>query len=430
MPFSTLLGCLARRLRHGGLRTLVAVGLVAAAAWGHLPVSAQAPAGALTLTISGPTGRVQMGSRLVYAFVVGNQGGAPLTNVTVGDALTGLRESLATLAPGATVEFRGTYQVTEADVPADLPPGASEFALRNLAEADSDQTDPVTAAWSVNVEYWFSASRAVVGLAMACPATARVGEAFPVGLTVRNIGDVPLAGVRVTADALGLNETLPELAVGAAGELSALHAAAGEADLPGPLVLEAAAWSERAQRVTARCEVALLPAAAADPCERADVSVIVEGAGPGAIVRVWVGGTEQQPQATAPNARGETQASWTFYPPEGASWEVRAAVDLPPGLDPARWEVTPLGSPTVTLGRCEQRVITMRVVDKGAPADAGPGGALPGSAALLPQPGGVQPAPVLPHAGAYQPSRVPWPEALLALLAGFLLARRAVRRRV
>ena len=433
MPVSPGTVRLASRLRRGVPRALVVIVYLVAMA-GGLPTEAQGPVGILTIEKSGPTGLVQMGSRLSYTVTVGNAGSAPLTSVVVQDHMIGLAAGVALLAPGERAQFGGVHQVTDADVPADLEAGATRFSLRNTAHADSDQTDPVSASWTVDVEYWFNASRAVVGLQMACPATAQVGKSFVVGLAVQNIGDVPLANVRVASDALGLDENVGSLAVGAAGQLSATHRSVGQEDLPGPLVLEAAAWSDRAERATARCEVSVLAAEVpSSACVRADLSVVMQGAGPGSVVHAWVGGTEQEARVTAPNAGGEPQVTWTFYPPEGVSWTVRVSADLPAGFDANRWEVTSAEPTTVSVRRCDQRVITLRVVDREASAVAGgeAGGAeavLP----ILPQPGGVQPAVMLPQTGAWDegPSVERWCLGMLVAFAGLLSARAFTPRKV
>ncbi len=412
---------------HGfARRTAIACAVVAVLAslgWTR-PAQAQAPGAQLNLTKSGPSGTVQMGSRVPYVVVVRNGGSAPLTNVTVRDDMIGLAEQIASLGPGASAEFAREYPVTEADVPPDLDGTATHFSLTNTAQADCDQTDPVTASWTVNVEYWFNASRAELAIQMACPVSARAGEQVSVGLTVRNIGDVALANVHLASATLSLDEGLGNLTVGAAAERSTTYTVA-DADAPGPLVLQAKAWSDLAQPVTAQCEVAVLPSTV---CERTDVTVILADTGPGTTVRAWVGGTEQASQTAALNAHGEPQASWTFYPPEGARWEVRVAADLPAGLDATRWAMVAEGEPAVTVGRCEQRVIVLRLEDRGAGSGGGAGVA---AVPLLPQAAGAQPVAVLPQVGAWvdAPPGLPWLGLSAILLAWLTVARLADRRR-
>ena len=51
---------------------------------------------------------------------------------------------------------------------------------------------------------------------------------------------------------------------------------------------------------------------------------------------LWVGGTEQQPQALVPDSTGEPAALWTLW--NNVPWEIRVKVTLPAGLDPNRWK--------------------------------------------------------------------------------------------
>ncbi|KAI9549781.1 LOW QUALITY PROTEIN: putative leukotoxin translocation ATP-binding protein LktB-like [Daphnia sinensis] len=56
------------------------------------------------------------GDVLNYVFTVNNPGSVTLTNLTVVDNLTGLSETLASLAPGATVTYNSSYVLTQADL--------------------------------------------------------------------------------------------------------------------------------------------------------------------------------------------------------------------------------------------------------------------------------------------------------------------------
>jgi len=98
---------------------------------------------------------------------------------------------------------------------------------------------------------------------------------------------------------------------------------------------------------------------------------------------------------------------------------VRVAADLPAGLDPARWAFVPEGDSTVTLGRCEQRTVLLRLVDQAAAAGAA------GAGPVLPQAAGVQPVPVLPQVGAWEPAPVGLRWGALPRILGAWLAARA-----
>jgi len=360
------------------------------AAWSALcaPALAQAPAGRLTVHVACPAGPLQMGTRLDVTVTVTNAGDATLTNVTVRDDLLGLAEHVGALAPGAEARFSGAHWVSEADVPTGLAPDATQFAIASTVVADSDQTEAQSAAWSVDVEYWFTAVRAALGLHVAGPASAEVGQTASYRVTVTNIGDVALANVRVVSERLGLDAAIETLERGAAREYDVTLGPLTAADLPGPLAVSAAAWSDRAERVEARCETAVRPAEPAPPAAagRADLAVVVRGAGAGTAVHAWVGGTAQPVLYTAANALGEAQATWTFYIPEGQAWTVRVSADPPAG-----WDVRAPGGDTVQIAPGDRRTIYLDVAPRQEP--------------LLPMPAGdaptLAPAPLLPQAGAW-----------------------------
>jgi len=374
----------------GVWRLALTAGLLCAAwaALGGHAVYAQAPEGRLSVSVACPAGPVQMGSRVEVAITVTNTGDAALTNVTVRDPLLGLAEQVGTLEPGASALVGGAHDVSEADVPTGLAPDATLFTISSTVEADSDQTGPQTAAWSIDVEYWFSAVRAALGLHVSGPTTVQVGETATFRVTVSNIGDVSLANVRVVSERLGLDAAIDTLERGAAREYSATVGPLTDADLPGPLAVTAAAWSDRAERVEARCETAVRPAEPAPPAAagRADLAVVVRGAGAGTAVHAWVGGTAQPVLYTAANALGEAQATWTFYIPEGQAWTVRVSADPPAG-----WDVRAPGGDTVQIAPGDRRTIYLDVAPRQEP--------------LLPMPAGdaptLAPAPLLPQAGAW-----------------------------
>jgi len=411
--------------RYAARLALATVLLCAACGAFGAPVAAQAPAGRLGLSVACPAGPLQMGSSLACTVSVANTGDAPLTNVTVRDATLGLSEQIGSLAPGASAQFTGSRWIGDADVPTDLAPDATSFAISGSVEADSDQTEPQSASWSVEVEYWFNASRAAVGVQVSGPAAAAIGQVVTFRVTVSNVGDVPLANVRVEAERLGLSETIGTLERGASREFGADYGPLTSDDLPGPLAVGAAAWSDRAPRVESRCETAIEPDGGPAPIVsdgRADVSVVVRGIGAGSGVRAWVGGTLQEVLHTAPNARGEAQATWTFYPPTGEAWTITVAADLPAGADPGRWDVRAPEGDTVTVSCGDRRTVYLDVVPRPeAPApEAGMPAGPAGPAPLLPMPAGdvatLPPAPLLPQAGAWDAA----PPALRAPLAAVL----------
>ena len=76
-----------------------------------------------------------------YTITVTNNGNQTLTNVVVEDPLTGLKETILSLAVGASQEFPAQYTLTQPDLDSN---GGGDGDIDNTASADSDQTNSVT----------------------------------------------------------------------------------------------------------------------------------------------------------------------------------------------------------------------------------------------------------------------------------------------
>ena len=57
-----------------------------------------------------------VGTVIHYTVVVSNTGNVTLTNIIVNDPLTGLNQTIASLAPGASRTFNPTYTITQNDI--------------------------------------------------------------------------------------------------------------------------------------------------------------------------------------------------------------------------------------------------------------------------------------------------------------------------
>ena len=90
------------------------------------------------------------GDVLNYSFKVTNIGTVTLTNVTVTDDLTGLSETLTSLAPGMTQTYTSTYILQQSDLDSD---GGGNRQVENYATADTDQTGPLVDFEGVTVIY-------------------------------------------------------------------------------------------------------------------------------------------------------------------------------------------------------------------------------------------------------------------------------------
>ena len=91
------------------------------------------PVPGLTIDKVGSVTTAHIGDTVAYTITVQNTGNITLTNVTVVDAKLGIDKNLGDLAPGASAQVTGSYEVTEADL----------GGIVNTAVADSDQTEPV-----------------------------------------------------------------------------------------------------------------------------------------------------------------------------------------------------------------------------------------------------------------------------------------------
>jgi uncharacterized repeat protein (TIGR01451 family) len=90
------------------------------------------------------------GDEIVYTVTVENRGNVTLTNVVVTDPLSGLTQTIDSLAPGSSESFEASYMATQEDFDTR---GGGDDDIDNTAQADSDQTDAVTASYAVGILY-------------------------------------------------------------------------------------------------------------------------------------------------------------------------------------------------------------------------------------------------------------------------------------
>ena len=100
-----------------------------------------------------------LGETIEYRIVVTNDGNLTMTNVKVEDELTGLNETIDSLAPGEEKEFTTSYVVTEKDVEAGsvvnvaTAKGADPTEEEVPGEPGTD-TVPVIQKYRLTVNYW------------------------------------------------------------------------------------------------------------------------------------------------------------------------------------------------------------------------------------------------------------------------------------
>ena len=155
------------------------------------------------------------GDVLNYSFTVMNLGNITLTNLNVVDDLTGLNQTLASLAPGATQIYNASYTLTQSDLDSD---GGGNRQIENYASADTDQTAPLIDFEGVTVIYdakidltkYVSVDEGVTWLDANTPTGPVLSQASGIDplfkYTALNNGTVTLNNVTLTDAAYDLNE--------------------------------------------------------------------------------------------------------------------------------------------------------------------------------------------------------------------------------
>ena len=199
------------------------------------------------------------GDVLNYVFTVNNPGSVTLTNLTVVDNLTGLSETLASLAPGATVTYNSSYVLTQADLDSNA---GGDGVLINTATADSSETPAFTDSEGVTVVYqpiidltkYVSVDNGVTWDDANGPTGPLLLSASGIDpqfrYTVTNTGNITLGDVTLTDAVYDLNGaeagtaySFGSLAVGASAEF----------------IFTGAAWAEGQQSGDAAVSVAAMP---------------------------------------------------------------------------------------------------------------------------------------------------------------------------
>src|SRR5690606_24153663 len=155
---------------------------------------------------------------------VTNTGNVTLENIEVNDALTGLTETIVTLAPNGVETFTTTYTVTQSDL--------DNGSVLNTATATGDDPDgtPVDPEDPTDGEVEtpgtqtpsFTLVKALASINGNAATTAynAVGDVLEYTITVTNTGNVTLENIEVNDALTGLTETIVSLAPGAVETLT------------------------------------------------------------------------------------------------------------------------------------------------------------------------------------------------------------------
>ncbi len=150
----------------------------------------------ITVTQNCPTNPVSLGGVLTYTGTVGNAGNVTLTNVVVLSDRTGTTPvfTVATLAPGASANFTGSYTVpagSACSVTSTLTGSGNDRCAGTRVTASVTTTCPVLTVPAIQVT-------------QACPATPTPqGGTLTFTGTVKNTGNITLTDVVVLSDRVG-----------------------------------------------------------------------------------------------------------------------------------------------------------------------------------------------------------------------------------
>ncbi|GGF30705.1 DUF7507 domain-containing protein [Echinicola rosea] len=143
------------------------------------------------------------GQILHYTITVTNSGNVPLSDITVTDPLTGLNQTIATLAPGQSEEYDVTYTVTQEDV--------DDAVISNTASAETD-TPVVLADSDTKIIYGTQTPDIELRKGVREKGYKSVGDVLNYAILVRNEGNVTLSNVEVTDPFMGIDQTFTTLA--------------------------------------------------------------------------------------------------------------------------------------------------------------------------------------------------------------------------
>jgi uncharacterized repeat protein (TIGR01451 family) len=241
----------------------------------------------LTITKTANVSSVdEAGDDIVYTVEVENTGNVTLTNLLVTDPMTGLSETVASLAPGAVVSFDRLYEATQGDFDTN---GGGDGDIDNTATADSDQTDAVDASATVALVY--SPSLTISKSANVASVDA-AGDEIVYTVSVQNTGNVTLTNLIVTDPMTGLSETITSLAPGDSSSFEVAYTATqGDFDSngggDGDIDNTATADSDETDAVQASASVDLITSASLGISKSANVAS-VDQAGDNIVYTVTV----------------------------------------------------------------------------------------------------------------------------------------------
>ena len=195
---------------------------------------------------TGEGGAFKSGDTIKYTIIVANNGNVPYKNVKVEDAQTGLSETIADLAVGATKTYTVSHVVTDADIIAGTYTNTVTAkgddvtdAKGNKHEVKGSDSETVTNNGEdgklVTLDTTLDVAKTVTSEAK----TYGLGDVVTYSIVVTNNGSVDYTNVVVKDDQTGLNETIDKLEKGESKTFTTSHTIT-ESDIQGGMYLNTA----------------------------------------------------------------------------------------------------------------------------------------------------------------------------------------------
>ncbi|MBN7799217.1 DUF11 domain-containing protein [Algoriphagus aestuariicola] len=146
----------------------------------------------------------QVGDVITYTLTVSNTGNETLDNVILTDPLTGLNQSIGTMAPAQVVTVIESYTINQGDIDAGQVVNIATVTATDATNSNLSDTatETVTAIQSSGIDLTKTADVTTYD---------QVGDVISYTLTVTNTGNETLSNVLLTDPLSGLVETIPTM---------------------------------------------------------------------------------------------------------------------------------------------------------------------------------------------------------------------------
>ncbi|AFL86260.1 protein of unknown function DUF11 [Belliella baltica DSM 15883] len=161
----------------------------------------QTPGLAITKAAALGSSYEAVGDEIDYTITVTNTGNVTLSNIVVADPLTGLNQTIATLAPKASEVINTTYTVDQDDIDAGSVTNVATATVGDITVSDDEEVDAVQ-----------TPGLAITKAAALGSSYEAVGDEIDYTITVTNTGNVTLSNIVVADPLTGLNQTIATLA--------------------------------------------------------------------------------------------------------------------------------------------------------------------------------------------------------------------------